>query len=123
MKILIDMNLSPEWVRVFKQVGWESMHWTEFNDPKAPDKVLMEWAKSAGFLVFTHDLDFGALLSATQATGPSVIQLRCEDTQPCTMGPTVVTAIQANSEELKKGALMTIDVRRMRIVLLPLMNR
>lgn len=117
------MNLSPEWVIVFKQVGWESMHWTEFKDPKAPDEVLMHWAKSAGYLVFTHDLDFGALLSATQATGPSVIQLRCEDTQPSTMGPTVVTAIQANSEELTKGALMTIDVRRMRIVLLSLMNR
>jgi len=26
MKILVDMNLSPEWVPVLKEPGWEAMN-------------------------------------------------------------------------------------------------
>jgi hypothetical protein len=33
------------------------------------------------------DLDFGALLAATGATGPSVVQMRCEDTPCSTLAP------------------------------------
>lgn len=33
----------------------------------------------ARLVAFTHDLDFSALLAATQATGPSIIQVRAED--------------------------------------------
>jgi len=117
------MNLSPDWRAVFNQAGWEPKHWNEFNHPNAPDTVLMTWAKKEGYLVFTSDLDFGALLSATKAVEPSVIQLRCEDTQPSSMGSIVVSAIQTYSKELTEGALMTIDASRMRIVLLPLMRR
>ncbi len=28
MKIVIDMNLSPEWVSVFETAGYESIHWS-----------------------------------------------------------------------------------------------
>lgn len=28
LKILIDMNLSPDWASVFKQAGVESVHWS-----------------------------------------------------------------------------------------------
>jgi len=27
MKLLVDMNLSPEWVGVLKEAGWETVHW------------------------------------------------------------------------------------------------
>ena len=29
---------------------------------------VMEWARSNGYIVFTHDLDFGAILAATRAS-------------------------------------------------------
>ena len=32
MKILIDMNLSPRWVEVFDDEGWESAHWSTIGD-------------------------------------------------------------------------------------------
>ena len=120
MKVLIDMNLSPEWAEVFESAGWEAVHWKEVGDPSAPDSELMEWARSGGYLVFTHDIDFGALLAATGAVGPSVVQMRCEDTRPSTMGEAVVDAIEAHLDDLRLGALMTVDPRRRRITLLPL---
>ena len=120
MKILIDMNLSPDWCREFERSGWDSQHWSDVGDPSAPDTELMAWARSADYIVFTHDLDFGALLAATGAIGPSVVQMRCEDTRPTTMGDTVIAAMRTHAEELDSGAVMTVDPRRMRITLLPL---
>ena len=67
MKILIDMNLSPEWVRVLERHGWTAVHWSTVGDPRAEDTVLMDWARRNQHIVFTHDLDFGALLALTQA--------------------------------------------------------
>ncbi len=41
----------------------------------APDKEIMDYATKHGHGVFTHDLDFGAILATTKADGPSVVQL------------------------------------------------
>ena len=75
MKILLDMNLSPNWVRVLEQEGWPTQHWSRVGDPRATDQEIMGWAKSNDHIVFTHDLDFGTLLATTRANGPSVIQV------------------------------------------------
>jgi len=40
MKLLIDMNLSPGWVEVFKQQGLEALHWSAVGDPRAPDPII-----------------------------------------------------------------------------------
>ena len=63
MKLLIDMNLPPGWVRFLREEGFEALHWSTAGDPKATDAAIMEWARRAGHVVFTHDLDFSALLA------------------------------------------------------------
>jgi predicted nuclease of predicted toxin-antitoxin system len=80
----------------------------------------MAWASREDFVVFTHDLDFGTILHLTAAKKPSVIQLRTEDVRPITMGLCVYTTILQTAEDLKLGALVTIDPRRRRVTLLPL---
>ena len=89
MKILIDMNLSPEWVAVFKENGFEAVHWSQVGDQRASDRKIMQWARAKGHVVFTNDLDFGAILAATHAQGPSVIQVRTQDVTPEHLGPIV----------------------------------
>ena len=49
MKIVIDMNLSPEWVSVFKAAGYEAVHWSTVGDIKATDKTIMKWAVSNNY--------------------------------------------------------------------------
>ena len=61
MKIVIDMNLSPQWVQVLMNAGHEAVHWSTIGAPNAPDREIMAWAQANGFVVFTHDLDFGNL--------------------------------------------------------------
>jgi predicted nuclease of predicted toxin-antitoxin system len=60
MRFLIDMNLSPEWVYRFVQSGMEAVHWSKVGSQKAKDSEIMKYALANGFIVFTHDLDFGA---------------------------------------------------------------
>ncbi|MCL1469311.1 DUF5615 family PIN-like protein [Argonema antarcticum] len=119
MKILIDMNLSPDWVNVFSRYDIEAAHWSSVGDPLASDRTIMEWANANGYIVFTHDLDFGALLAATQANGPSVIQVRTQDVLPERLETIAVNAITQFRSSLESGALITVDETRSRVRILP----
>ena len=120
MKFLIDMSLSPLWVPFFKLEGIEAVHWSAVGKPSAPDGEIMEFAAANGVIVFTHDLDFGALLATRRRDGPSVIQMRTQDVLPSTAGKAVLRAIRTAEENLLAGALVTIEPGRERIRILPI---
>jgi predicted nuclease of predicted toxin-antitoxin system len=120
MKLLIDMNLAPVWAVIFRRHGWEALHWSAIGDPRAPDSIVMEWAREHGYIVVTHDLDFGALLAMTHARGPSVIQVRTQDVTPRRLEDLLVDAIRQYEPQLEAGALIIVDEGRMRARILPL---
>ena len=120
MKILIDMNLSPDWTAVFSAANIESKHWRDIGDPRAKDSEIMAFDRLNGYFVFTHDLDFGALLALTQAESPSVIQVRSQNVLPPHFAETVISVLRKNEIVLNKGALIVIDEARLRIRILPL---
>ena len=120
MKFLIDMNLSPRWVEVLQSEGWDSVHWPEIGQPDATDSELMEWAREHGRVVLTHDLDFGAMLAATQATSPSVAQIRTQDVRPESLAPLLILVLRRYENELTEGALLIADRSRSRVRILPL---
>jgi predicted nuclease of predicted toxin-antitoxin system len=120
MKILIDMGLPPAWQRTFEEHGFEARHWSEIGNPKAKDREILAWAREHGFLVFTHDLDFGHLLAFTHAAGPSVIQVRSEDVLPTSIGPVVLRALRQHQDLLESGALVVIEPADFRVRILPI---
>lgn len=120
MKILIDMNLSPLWVAVFAQYGLEAVHWSKIGNPREIDRVIMEWARTNGYIVFTNDLDFGAILAATSANAPSVIQVRTQNIFPSDLAPRIINALNQFENELNQGALITIDLIRSKVRILPI---
>ncbi len=80
----------------------------------------MKWARENGYVVFTHDLDFGAALALTGALGPSVIQIRCENITPTGNGGLVTTALRQFAGVLEQGALVVVDETSLRARVLPL---
>lgn len=120
MKVLIDMNLSPRWIEVFERNGWQAVHWSTVGDPRARDKVIMDWARVNEHVVFTHDLDFGMLLALTHAEGPSVIQVRAQDVMAEHLEGTVVAAMKEHETLLEEGALIVVDERTNRARILPI---
>ncbi|MBM4275451.1 MAG: hypothetical protein FJ134_13465 [Deltaproteobacteria bacterium] len=119
MKILIDMNLPPRWVQVFAGAGLEAVHWSQVGAAAARDREIMAWARDNGYVVFTHDLDFSALLAATKGEGPSVIQVRTQNILPEAIGNLVIDSVKRFRSELEKGAIITLDPGRARVRILP----
>ena len=105
MKILIDMNLSPSWTDFLGEYGVEAIHWNQVGDPRAPDQTLFDWAKTNNFVLFTLDLDFGAMLAATHANGPSVIQVRTDNNLPSHIGPLLIELLKEHEDTIRAGRL------------------
>lgn len=120
MKLLVDMNLSPRWVDFLADAGFAATHWSDVGPVNAPDTFIMAFARSGDYVVLTHDLDFGAILAATQGEKPSVVQIRAADVSPLVIGKAVVDALRLVAEELREGALLTIEPGHTRLRLLPL---
>lgn len=120
MRILIDMNLSPQWVDLLEDEGHTATHWHSVGEEDASDRTLMRWAKRHEYIVFTHDLDFSAILAATQAAAPSVGQMRTDDVLPSAHSQSVLRAFRQFETELEEGAILSVDLERARIRHLPL---
>lgn len=120
MKIVVDMNLSPRWAAFLTDEGHNATHWSQVGAATATDAEIFAWAATQGAVVFTHDLDFGAILAASSAKKPSVIQLREQDVRVATHGALVLKVLQRYAEELSAGVLLSVNASRQRIRMLPL---
>jgi predicted nuclease of predicted toxin-antitoxin system len=114
------MNLSTMWIEVFEREGFEASHRSSVGSPRAPDSEVLDGARSNGFILFTHDLDFGAILAASGANRPSVIQIRAQDVTPGRFASTLVSTIRDLRKYLESGALVSLDATSRRTRILPL---
>jgi predicted nuclease of predicted toxin-antitoxin system len=120
LRIVLDMNLSVEWLPLLEQEGWTAVHWSAIGDPRADDATIMGWASAHKHVVFTHDLDFGTALALTHAGEPSVIQVRAQRVLPEHVGPMVLAALKQYERELSAGALVVVEPAKSRVRVLPL---
>jgi predicted nuclease of predicted toxin-antitoxin system len=120
MKILIDMNLSPDWVQEFKLHNIDAVHWSNVGKFDAPDELIIDWAIQNDYIIFTHDLDFGTALALTKADKPSVIQVRTQNVTIPHLTNMLLPTLEKYTDLLGKGALLVLDEDKMRIRILPL---
>jgi len=123
MNFLVDMNLSPSWADFLNQAGFAAVHWSDKGAPNASDHELMRWAAQHNFIVLTADLDFAAILAATEGRRPSVILVRNDILTPDALGSAVLAAILQAKDELAAGAIVSVDAERARLRVLPLEGR
>lgn len=120
MNIVLDINLSPDWVPILTDAGYTTVHWSTIGDLCASDRTILSWAAKNEYIVFTHDLDFGAILATTQAKTPTVIQIRSQNILPDTSASIVLNALKQFAQEIEAGALITIDPNKTRARILPI---
>jgi len=119
MKIIVDVNLAIRWADMLASRGIEAVHWTTIGAAGAKDIEIMSYAQKNGYSVFTNDLDFSAILVSTRASGPSVIQIRAEDTRPEAHLDRVAEALIKYSAAIEQGTIITIDTNKTRLHILP----
>ena len=120
MKILVDMNLSPDRVDVLNRAGHDAIHWTLVGKATDDDPTFLHWARQDGRLLFTHDLDFGALLASMRGMGPSVLQIRTHDVLPDAIGALVLRVLIDQADAISRGALISVDEVSARVRILPI---
>ncbi len=120
MKLLVDMNLSPSWVGRLAQHGFEAVHWSTVGAATAPDTEILAYAHRHNLVLITNDLDFSAILAASAGASPSVVQIRTQDLLSDAAVSIVAKALEAHREDIKRGALLSIDEGGTRVRMLPL---
>ena len=113
-------ELVPARVSVLERAGHTAIHWSTIEAPNARDREILEWAKAQGHVLFTHDLDIGAILAATNADAPSVIQIRTQDVTPDKARDLLLNSLKRFEKHLLQGALISLDEEKSRVRLLPL---
>ena len=109
-----------DWLAFLNAHGQDCSAWLHIGPPNAPDSTIMHYAREKGFVVLTHDLDFGTILAFSKATQPSVIQFRAPDIRPPALGQILLQALRAHEDVLLEGALITVEAERIRSRILPL---
>ena len=83
--------------------------------PRDPDL-----ANEHKFVLITNDLDFSAILAASAGGSPSVVQIRTQDLLSDEAVSIVAKALEVHREDIKRGALLSIDEGGTRVRMLPL---
>ena len=120
MKLLLDMNIPLKYSTLLEKKGVEYLRWSDVGSPNAPDEEIMAYARDNDLVVLTYDLDFSTILSTTQELKPSVVQIRISLMNADRAVDLIASAIRQNTVELGKGAILSIDLNRARLRLLPL---
>lgn len=71
MRFLADMGISPRTVAFLRKLGYEAVHLHEEGLDRLEDLAILAKARKEGFILLTHDLDFGELIAASGARLPS----------------------------------------------------
>jgi predicted nuclease of predicted toxin-antitoxin system len=115
MKLVVDMNLSIDWVSALRAVDIEAVHWATIGPHEASDESIMVWAHANGAIVLTRDLDFATMLTMQGLASPSIIQLRIDQVRPERHLSLVQRALSLYRPHLEKGAIVTLEEERMRV--------
>ena len=120
MKILLDMNIPLKYADLLSKKDIECIRWSDVGAPTATDLKIIEYARNNDFVILTFDLDFSAILSMTHDLKPSIAQIRASVIHAEEATNLIFTSLLQKADDLKKGAILSIDLKKSRIRLLPL---
>jgi len=122
MRLLLDQGLPRSAVKLLREAGIDAVHVGEIGYTAADDAAILQMARDNGRTVVTLDADFHALLALSQATFPSVIRIRVEGLRGGNAADLIQTVLKRCSDDLERGAMVTVQPRRIRIRRLPVLS-
>ena len=120
MRILLDMNIPMKYAPSIEKRGITVQRWRDVGAIDASDADIMEYASNNDYIVMTYDLDFGTILSITKDLKPSIAQIRSSIQKSNKAVELICDALLRYSDELNTGAILSIDLHKSRVRLLPL---
>lgn len=120
MRLLVDANLSPKLSAALRAAGHDAIHVSDVGLLTADDETILTHAAASGQVIISADADFAWLLAVAGRAEPSLVLLRSADhLTPQQQAGLLVANIEAVTEELQAGAVVTIGRGHMRVRVLP----
>ena len=119
MKFLLDQGMPADAAPIFRSLGYECRHVSEFAMQKAADEEILSFARKHEWVVVTLDADFHALVAVRGLTAPSVVRLRCEGCRAESAVGILKPVVERYQGELARGALISIKQHRVTCHILP----
>ena len=107
IRLLADMNISPQTVTFLQQQGWDTVRVSEVLPATASDLEILEFARREERVVVTQDLDFSTLLALGGYNQPSLITLRLLASDPDTVNQKLIEILPGIERELEEGCAVT----------------
>lgn len=93
---------------MLRSAGWSASHWSTVGRLDASNREILSWAQTNDQVLFTHDLDLGAILAISKGDSPSVIQVRTQSLTPAHLAPLVLRVLDQFRAVLIAGALISV---------------
>jgi predicted nuclease of predicted toxin-antitoxin system len=122
MKLLLDQGLPRSAAALLCATGIDAIHVADIGFSQAEDVEIIQRAKEENYVVVTLDADFHALLALDEANFPSVVRISIERLRAKALTDLLLTVIAECRDDLEKCSAITVEVNRIRVRLLPLVN-
>ena len=122
MELLLDQGLPRTSVSHLQKLGISATHVGDVGLADASDAQILDFARRERQVVVTLDADFHALLALSGAASPSVIRIRIEGLRADGLTQLLRNVLQACTDHLEHGAMVTVTESGIRIRELPLVR-
>jgi len=120
MRLLADLHIAPRTVEYLKSLGHDVVRVSQVLRPTSPDHEIIAYAIGNHRAILTQDLDFSAEIAVSGKAYPSVVLLRLSSFRIESVNGILSDVLPALEEDVKNGALVTIEDHRVRRRRLPL---
>jgi len=108
--------------KLLREAGIDTIHVSEIGYSTADDATILQRGREEERIVITFDADFHAFLALSRATTPSVIRIRIEGLYGQKAADLIQAVLTHCTEDLKQGAVVTVQSKRIRVRRLPLLS-
>jgi predicted nuclease of predicted toxin-antitoxin system len=120
MKFLADMGISPRSAVFLRNLGHDAIHLHDAGLDRLSDASILSKALDEGRVIHTHDLDFGDLMAASEASLPSVIIFRLRNMSADHVNRYLEIVLANYQDRLVAGVVMSVTEREIRTRSLPI---
>lgn len=120
MRLLADMNISPLTVERLRGQGFDIVRVKEILPANAPDRIVLELARSEGRVLISQDLDFSRMLALENRTSPSLITIRMTNCDPESIAERLLMVFPVIGDRLASGYAVTVNDHNIRLRPLPI---
>jgi len=112
--------LSPLLAEFLNAAGHDALHVRDVGLLMAPDRVILERARTERRILVSADTDFGQLLATSEASLPSVILLRREGERGASrQAALLLSNFGQVAADLDAGSIVVMEATRVRVRRLP----